>query len=489
MAVRDATLTADECVVDAADWAATWVNGEATLMPVLKFGGTDMLSMASRAAISIVNKAFSLEVAKNFEKCHQNGNLVYYEAWKKAPLNNDQKDTLHQLFDRAVCLEPDAHAGLACSTTANWCIVAEHKRSNLLLTRADLAPLFLEGKWLGGELINYYLELLRDQTLASTGRPLAIFSSFFAKWLDDPVNNTNPNSRWYNAVNRIADQRSPSIQSIEGFVFPCNPGRSHWTVFFEDIVHRQDIYYDDLCGWPSGKIVHDLRGYVRQLAVSDEVAFLTDGRKVADYNHDETVPLIALGNRQKNGNDCGKYLLANCDAIIGGLNPLYYSACDLSAIVERIALEIMLQQSLRSCPLPWLHLTRVAERERVSSIAASIANFDHDKSVQEFAALPEERKHAFLFAKAKATHDSRFSRVLPGSSSLPTPRDLRRSARLEKRYGPPFVSLPSAEQRLRLAEAEGNSSFGAHISHDCDSFSSLSLCFSVSLSLSLSLSL
>ena len=183
MAVRDATLTAAECVVDAADWAATWVNGEATLMPVLKFGDTDMLSMASRAAISIVNKAFSLEVAKNFKKCHQNGNLVYYEAWKKAPLNNDQKDTLHQLFDRAVCLNPDAHAGLACSTTANWCIVAEHKRSNLLLTRADLAPLFLEGKWLGGELINYYLELLRDQTLASTGRPLAIFSSFFAGWL------------------------------------------------------------------------------------------------------------------------------------------------------------------------------------------------------------------------------------------------------------------------------------------------------------------
>lgn len=473
MAIYDLALNAYEC--PAADSPLAWFSGEGMLDSVLKFGGTDMLSMASRASMSSVSKSVSLAVAKNFGLCIQNGNVVYYEAWKKAPLNEAQKQLLDQMYDCAVCLMPDKHGGFACSTTATWCVVAEHKRSNLWLTRGDLAPLFMESKWLSGEVINNYLEILRDRTLEGTGRPLAIFSTLFAPWLEDPVNIQNPGFCWYKSVHHIADERSPPIQSIEGFVFPCNPGRSHWTLFFEDIVGKHDIYYDDFNGFPSMKVVRDLREYVRQLAVADEENFSTSaGRQVADYDHGDTVPFAVLGYRQKNGVDCGKYLIANCDSLIDGLNPLDYSARDLKAMTERMALEILLQDSLRSCPLPWLHVSRVAERERLRSTAASIAKFDHDKRAQEFAVLPEERKDAFLLAIAKATHYSQFDRGNGAESSPPDARDLRRSARLEKkRHAFPFESMESAELELRLAEAKGNFSFVACICHDRASLSNI----------------
>lgn len=479
MAVFDPSNAADECDI-AVDLPLAWCQGgsivfppsrfgpndiksktaraeRCIVVPALRFGPTDMLSMTERAGLSIVCKEFASAVAHNFGVCKGNGNVVYFEAWKKAPLTSDQKEMLADLYYCEVCLMPEEHPGKDCSAQAKWCIVARRQQSNLWVTRGQMAPLFITKDWMTDEVINMYVEILRARVLDGTGRPLAIFSTHLALWLELPGNANNAVKclNWYKAVNRSPNIPTQEIQSIEGFLFPCNPGRSHWTALFLDISNRADVYYDDCQGQPTPRLVNSLRKYVHRLAVSTQSEFSPDNaRQVADYDHSENVPISAQGYRQENGTDCGKFLLSNASSVIDGLSPLEYTLQDLGVMTERMALEILLQQSLRSCDVPWFHKQRVAERARVSSIAASIAKYDLNQGMEEYASLPDDQKELFLLAKARTSHYARNNggRV----DAVPSDRDLRRSARLERKAGFPFDMLHSDELRLRLEEERGN---------------------------------
>jgi sentrin-specific protease 1 len=190
------------------------------------------------------------------------------------------------------------------------------------------------GKWLNGEVINYFLKIClakRDEIICARhpGRKRShFFDSFFVQALFDEKNN-NPDLRGrynYKNVKRWSKKvPGKGIFNLKYILCPINIDNGHWTLAVIYIEKKRIQYYDSMGGTDMDKL-SGLLEYVR-----DEYWVKNGGQEVS---------CTADTPRQSNSIDCGVFTYMFCDFILMD-HSLVFNRRHIVRCWERIALSIM----------------------------------------------------------------------------------------------------------------------------------------------------
>ncbi len=180
------------------------------------------------------------------------------------------------------------------------------------ITRKDLKRLD-NGCWLNDEIINFYIEMLkeRDSRLSTSLHDRIsshyFHSIFYMKLMENGVYNYANVRRWTKKVD---------IFSKHKVFFPINLNNNHWVLAVAHIVSKTIVYYDSF----AGNGVPHLRNLLKWLAdeYDDKKKMLLDTSEWILIGHSSDVP------RQENGFDCGMFALTCADYLSDDL-PLRYS--------------------------------------------------------------------------------------------------------------------------------------------------------------------
>jgi Ulp1 family protease len=175
---------------------------------------------------------------------------------------------------------------------------------NVEMTRHSMTTL-RDNCWLDDEVINFYMQLLkqRDEALCATNpqrRPSLFMNTFFMqKLLDTPTGYCYANVKcWTKKFDVFAHDK---------MIFPINLNNTHWTLLVIYFQRRRIQYYDSM----AGQGVKYLRGALRWL--NDEFQERKGGVDESDW---ELVPCIqAQTPQQHNGVDCGAFTTMFADFI------------------------------------------------------------------------------------------------------------------------------------------------------------------------------
>uniref|UniRef100_M4D8E8 Ubiquitin-like protease family profile domain-containing protein n=1 Tax=Brassica campestris TaxID=3711 RepID=M4D8E8_BRACM len=214
-------------------------------------------------------------------------------------------------------------------------VLVTHANSNIDIT-GEVLQCLTPSAWLNDEVINVYLELLKERETREPKKYLKchFFNTFFYKKL---VSDSGYN---YKAVRRWTTQRKLGYALIDcDMIFvPIHRG-VHWTLAVINIRDRKFLYLDSLNGVDS-KILNALAKYL-----GDE-AKEKSGKDIDvsswDMEFVEDLP------QQQNGYDCGMFMLKYIDFFSRGLG-LYFSQEHMPYFRLRTAKEI-----LRLLVMSWL---------------------------------------------------------------------------------------------------------------------------------------
>ncbi|KAJ0233051.1 Ubiquitin-like-specific protease ESD4 [Hirschfeldia incana] len=206
-------------------------------------------------------------------------------------------------------------------------VLVTHANSNIDIT-GEVLQCLTPSAWLNDEVINVYLELLKERETREPKKYLKchFFNTFFYKKL---VSDSGYN---YKAVRRWTTQRKLGYALIDcDMIFvPIHRG-VHWTLAVINNRDRKFLYLDSLNGVDS-KILNALAKYL-----CDE-AKEKSGKDIDvsswDMEFVEDLP------QQQNGYDCGMFMLKYIDFFSRGLG-LYFSQEHMPYFRLRTAKEIL----------------------------------------------------------------------------------------------------------------------------------------------------
>ncbi|KAF8052354.1 hypothetical protein N665_1569s0009 [Sinapis alba] len=206
-------------------------------------------------------------------------------------------------------------------------VLVTHANSNIDIS-GEVLQCLTPSAWLNDEVINVYLELLKERETREPKKYLKchFFNTFFYKKL---VSDSGYN---YKAVRRWTTQRKLGYALIDcDMIFvPIHRG-VHWTLAVINNRDRKFLYLDSLNGFDS-KILNALAKYL-----GDE-AKEKSGKDIDvsswDMEFVEDLP------QQQNGYDCGMFMLKYIDFFSRGLG-LYFSQEHMPYFRLRTAKEIL----------------------------------------------------------------------------------------------------------------------------------------------------
>lgn len=198
------------------------------------------------------------------------------------------------------------------------------KKYGVNIEARDIATL-ADRHWLNDNIIDFYMQLIRDDIVGRKLCTMHVFSTFFY---------TNLKSKGYDGVRRWAKRAKIDVSELDYIFVPMNLNGTHWALSVVDNIRERFIYVDSL--FSDG---------------TDALEMLVDYMKAetrrvhGDGMNGKNYDLYTLEGRyecpgQDNGFDCGVFACTAVDYIARGL-PLSYSQKDMSLIRRRMAWEIM----------------------------------------------------------------------------------------------------------------------------------------------------
>eukprot|EP00252_Welwitschia_mirabilis_P004133 TRINITY_DN14338_c0_g1_i1.p1 TRINITY_DN14338_c0_g1~~TRINITY_DN14338_c0_g1_i1.p1 ORF type:complete len:548 (-),score=77.67 TRINITY_DN14338_c0_g1_i1:46-1689(-) len=207
-------------------------------------------------------------------------------------------------------------------------VVVMHEESNIEITR-ELLQCLLPGGWLNDEVINLYLELLKEREQREPSKFLKchFFNTFFYKKLFNPKSGYD-----YKAVRRWTTKRKIGycLSECTKIFIPIHQ-EIHWCLGIIDLKARKFQYLDSLKGRDQ-HVMDVLPRYIK-----DEVKDKT-GQDVDVSNWDKE--FVQDLPEQENGWDCGMFMLKYVDFYSRGL-PLLFSQANMPYFRMRTAKEIL----------------------------------------------------------------------------------------------------------------------------------------------------
>ncbi|CAA6663443.1 unnamed protein product [Spirodela intermedia] len=207
-------------------------------------------------------------------------------------------------------------------------ILVLHEGSNIEITR-DVIQCLRHGAWLNDEVINLYFELLKEREKREPKKFLKchFFNTFFYKKLTG-----GRGSYEFKAVRRWTTQRKLGYGLIEcDKIFVPIHKEIHWCLAVIDVKNEKLLYLDSLGGWDRNAL-----GVLARYLV-DEVK--DKSNRAIDVTSWKQEPVGGLP-LQKNGWDCGMFMLKYADFISRGLG-LCFQQDNMTYFRKRTAKEIL----------------------------------------------------------------------------------------------------------------------------------------------------
>ncbi|XP_020082555.1 ubiquitin-like-specific protease ESD4 [Ananas comosus] len=228
------------------------------------------------------------------------------------PLTNEEENVVDSALDGANSREE----------------LVTHESSNIVITR-EILQCLRYGAWLNDEVINLYLELLKERERSQPNKFLKcqFFNTFFNKKLISGSNGYD-----FKAVRRWTTQRKLGYSLIEcDKIFVPIHKEIHWCLAVVDVKDKKFQYLDSL----GGIDIMVLRVLARYLM--DEVKDKNAKQIDTSSRKQEVVDNLPL---QKNGWDCGMFMLKYADFYSRGLS-LSFKQDDMTYFRRRTAKEIL----------------------------------------------------------------------------------------------------------------------------------------------------
>ncbi|XP_008801096.1 ubiquitin-like-specific protease ESD4 [Phoenix dactylifera] len=260
-----------------------------------------------------------LEVKLTVEKISR---FRLFAAWREKP-----KEDLHELFT-PLTDEEENEVSHALWGGSSHEVLVTHGASNIEITREVLQCLS-SGAWLNDEVINVYLELLKERERREPGKCLKchFFNTFFYKKL-----NSGRNGYDFKAVRRWTTQKKLGYGLIEcDKIFVPVHKDIHWCLAVINVKNETFQYLDSLGGMDT-VVLRVLATYFM-----DEVKDKSDKQIDTTSWKQESVDNLPL---QKNGWDCGMFMLKYTDFYSRGLS-VSFSQEHMEYFRKRTAKEIL----------------------------------------------------------------------------------------------------------------------------------------------------
>ncbi|KAK8947141.1 Ubiquitin-like-specific protease ESD4 [Platanthera zijinensis] len=237
------------------------------------------------------------------------------------------KEDLDKLFGPLIA-EEEEDISLALFNGSSSEVLVTHESSNIVITREVLQCL-RPGAWLNDEVINLYLELLKEREKREPKKFLKchFFSTFFYKRLISGKHGYD-----FKAVKRWTTQRKLgyALSECDKIFVPIHK-EIHWCLAVINVKDESLQYLDSLGGLDN----YALKMLARYLV--DEVKDKSTKTIDTQYWKKESVDDLPL---QKNGWDCGMFMLKYADFYSRGLK-LCFGQEHMVYFRKRTALEIL----------------------------------------------------------------------------------------------------------------------------------------------------
>ncbi|KAG0495718.1 hypothetical protein HPP92_000409 [Vanilla planifolia] len=222
-------------------------------------------------------------------------------------------------------LEEISHALYGCNS---YEILVIHEPSHITITRKVLQCL-RPGCWLNDEVINLYLELLMERERREPKKFLKchFFNTFFCKKLTSGVNGYD-----FSAVRRWTTQKKLGYALVEcDKLFVPIHKTEHWCLVVIDIKDQAFLYLDSLGGVDTSVLKFMECYLVEEASDKSGKVINTSSWKKGSIND---LP------KQKNGWDCGMFMLKYTDFYSRGLN-LHFDQEHMDYFRKRTVKEIL----------------------------------------------------------------------------------------------------------------------------------------------------
>ncbi|XP_057854571.2 ubiquitin-like-specific protease ESD4 [Cryptomeria japonica] len=237
------------------------------------------------------------------------------------------KDRVRNEFSPLTKEEED-EVNNALSASDSKKVLVIHQDSNIKITKEDIRCLLLE-TWLNDEVINLYLELLKERENREPTQYLKchFFNTFFYKKLFNQRGEYD-----YQAVKRWTTHKKlgHNLLDCDSILVPIHK-HFHWTLAVINIKEKKIQYYDSL-DTRDNHVFNVLTKYIQD-EVEDKCRnhLNLGGWK---HEHMENIPL------QENGSDCGVFMLKYADFHSRGMPPDFTQA-NIEYYRRRMANEIL----------------------------------------------------------------------------------------------------------------------------------------------------
>ena len=306
-----------------------------------------MLGIAAVASVA-VSKAILEYVRGHLQMmlCQADGYAL--RAFKRRALTHAEVLELRNYEGRDCigwhCRRPEDHLGVPCGFQNMKCVLAVHGTKGDVVTRKSYQTLTDPDGWLNDELINFYMELIRDGGFDGTRRKTVVFNSFLIPCLKNGRGNVN---NWYRKTHCNKDGDSPCIQMVDLLLFPMHE-HCHWTLVALDFTACSTLIFDSTNSFaprprPSHMMNHIFTS-VSNWALEQEHLFSPDHPRTPHYytglaDHIE----LPVGGDQTDSSACGVFVCANADFTADCTNICHctFEQRDIPNLRSRMRLEIL----------------------------------------------------------------------------------------------------------------------------------------------------
>lgn len=185
------------------------------------------------------------------------------------------------------------------------------------ITSRDLQTLS-DRHWLNDNVIDFYLQLIKEFINKTTNSQIHVFSTFFYTTLRE---------KGYQGVRKWAKRAKIDVSKQDLIIIPINLNQTHWALSIIDNRLQKFQYFDSLSG-DGTPILYDLQNYM----ISES----------GDSKRFEMYDLIGISEcpNQQNGFDCGVFACTAADYLARGKD-LEYSQADMPHLRRRMCWEIL----------------------------------------------------------------------------------------------------------------------------------------------------
>ncbi|KAA8499765.1 putative ubiquitin-like-specific protease 1B [Porphyridium purpureum] len=206
-------------------------------------------------------------------------------------------------------------------------VLVEHR--SIPIHGHDLARL-RPGKWLNDEVINFYIEVLKDRQ-SRLGDAAKVKCHFFSTFMYAKLR--TPRGYDYTAVQRWT--RKIDVFALDRVLIPINIQNSHWALGMVDMVAKTVEYFDSL-GFEQPEMTADiLQWVVDEAEHKKQITLYTNDWTV--IHHGDSVP------QQTNTSDCGVFLCKFMDYLSLG-KEFNFGAQHMPYFRRRLAHELLVKR-------------------------------------------------------------------------------------------------------------------------------------------------